>query len=261
VFRKAAKVILLSATVKQPTLQDDLGLDRGEYGFWETGSPFPVKQRPIYAVELGFRINKDVTEGQLAWWVHKMDQIIGPRQDRKGIIHTVSYARAKLVQKLSKYSEKMYVPESSNTRETVAAFLQAGPGAILVSPSVHTGWDFPDEAAEYQIIGKVPYPDTRNGVTKARAEANKSWGTRHAIVTLQQAAGRVNRRESDWAETFILDDSINWLWSSWRSHFSQWFVEAFQRVDRAPEPWPAHRERYERLEKVTVGEIEEDDDW
>ena len=62
---------------------------------------------------------------------------------------------------------------------------------MLVSPSVTTGWDFPE--ADYLIIAKIPYPDTQPKVVKARIEEDKEWAAFTAMETLIQEAGRGSR--------------------------------------------------------------------
>ena len=227
-WRGAEKIVLMSGTIR-PGLMKELGYEKGDYTFFETRSPFPLANRPIYRIELGFNINARTQTPELEEWMGKQDQIHGPRAHLKGIVHTVSYARARWIYEHSRYKERMIMPLSgADTREAVERFKRSGPGNILLSPSVHTGWDFPGDEADYQIICKVPFADTRDGLAAARKKADPHWDIRNAIMTLQQAAGRVVRTESDKGETFILDDAFKFLWSRHKLEFSHWFVEAYQ---------------------------------
>lgn len=232
-WRGAQKVVLLSGTIR-PAHLAELGYQPSEYNFFETPSPFPASDRPIYRVSLGFRLNAKTSEINLQAWVGKMDQIIRSRQDRKGIIHTVSYSRAEFIKGYSKYGPKMLLHDSQNTREVVEEFKQAPPGMILVSPSVHTGWDFPYEQAEYQIVSKVPFPNTQTGLARARKEHDEHWDTRHAVATLVQSTGRIVRGDGDFGETFIVDDTMNYLWGRHREHFPVWFQQAYRQVESVP---------------------------
>jgi ATP-dependent DNA helicase DinG len=195
-----------------------------------------VEKRPIYRLHLGTRINSKTSQTNLLWWVNKIDQVIESRLDRKGIIHTVSYARAKFLQEHSRYGSLMILHESSEIQKAVGEFKGMSAPAILVSPSVHTGFDFPYEDAEWQIIAKVPYPDTRTGIAKARKNADSDWDTRLAVATMVQMAGRVMRAEDDAGETFILDDTMNYVVSRFRGDFPRWFRDAYREVASIPAP-------------------------
>lgn len=234
-FRGIKKVVLMSATAREITLKD-LGVDPSQYALIETDSPFPVERRPIYHQRVGLRINGKTSDDGLEHWVRVMDWVMGPRLALKGIIHTVSYRRARFIQEHSKFGKYMIINDSDNTRATVERFKRApvGQPAILVSPSVDTGWNFPYDAARWQIISKVPYPDTRYGIAKARQEADPQYDKKHAIAKIQQMAGRVMRDKTDWGETIIADDGIGWLFRSFKPWFARWFRQAFQTVDQVP---------------------------
>jgi Rad3-related DNA helicase len=58
---------------------------------------------------------------------------------------------------------------SHDTKErdvVIEQFKKSKDPIILVSPSVTTGFDFPYEECQFQIIGKVPWPDTSSAVMK-----------------------------------------------------------------------------------------------
>ena len=69
----------------------------------------------------------------------------------------------------------VYAHDSKNTFEVVERFKKAKPPAILVSPTVTSGWDFPGLECEYCIIGKIPYPTTTDPVIQARDKEDKEW--------------------------------------------------------------------------------------
>ena len=77
-------------------------------------------------------------DGGTASGVARLDQIIGKRLDRKGIVHTVSYARRDWVLKWSKYSRLLWTHAPDNTEKIVEQFKRAAPPAVLVSPSLST---------------------------------------------------------------------------------------------------------------------------
>lgn len=233
-FRGADKVVLMSATLRPYHLQE-LGLGLQDYQFHETGSPFPPESRPITWVKT-VRMTEKTSQVNREFWANRIDQIIAQRLDRRGIIHTVSYGRARELQRMSRYRDLMVLHDPANARETIERFKRGPVPAILVSPSIHTGYDFPFDAAEYQIISKVPFPNTSTGLAKARKEADELWLARTTAATLVQMAGRVVRAEGDQGETLITDDSVVWLYSHYRPFFPSWFRQAWRATDAPPAP-------------------------
>jgi len=91
-----------------------------------------------------------------------------------------------------------------------------------------TGWDFPDDECRWQIIIKLPYPDTRGNIVKTRAKEDKDFTAYLVMQQLIQAAGRGTRRATDWCETFIIDDNIQWFLGR-NQHLSvEWFKGAYK---------------------------------
>ena len=114
------------------------------------------------------------------------------------------------------------------------------PPKILLSPSVTTGYDFPYDDCRYQILGKLPYPDTRDPLTKARAKGDKEYTAYVTMQALMQSCGRSVRSADDFAENFIIDDNILWFMSSFGHFATQWFRQAFKSSRLIPEPPPLY---------------------
>jgi len=226
-------VILMSATIRPKTLEQ-LGLQKPDYDWIECPSPFPVWRRPIIHVPVA-RLSRKTDQGTWLTWVDRIDQIIEGRLDRKGIIHTVSYDRAQFLLQHSQYAAIMMVHTNKTTRATVEQFKSSDAPAVLVSPSVHTGYDFPHELARYQIIGKMPFPVTSSGIARARQQADPDYSKYVAFTKLQQAAGRGNRAPDDYCETFVLDDSVKMVWH-YKDYVSKWFLDAFRSAPCVPAP-------------------------
>ena len=71
-----------------------------------------------------------------------------------------------------------------------------GPGAVLISPSFSTGWDFKGKIAEWQIVSKLAFVDTRkekSPVMHRRKEDDKTFPTYLAAQDLVQSCGRIQR--------------------------------------------------------------------
>lgn len=152
-FRGVKQIVLTSATMTRHTC-DLLGIIEKDLDFYEAGDGFPVKRRPVYIAPAKadlwgkpLRVDHRMTRDHQLALVEHIDAIIDTRLDRKGIIHTVSYQRRDLLLAHSRHAARMLTHDKRTTADTIAQFKAAGPGAILVSPSVTTGYDFPYCAA------------------------------------------------------------------------------------------------------------------
>ena len=234
-FLHTKRVIAMSATMTKKTVSL-MGIPEDQYEWHEVPSSFPPARRPVFwipTVRVDYRID---TFGERAL-INRVDQIIGPRLDRKGIIHCISYKRRNLVLELSQYRDRMISHDSGNLAAVIAKFKAAPPGTLLVSPSVATGYDFIGPLAEYQIILKVPFPVTTDPVMKARTALDKEYPLYLAMQELQQMTGRIVRSLADQGETFILDD--NWAWVQKNRHLAAaWFWEAVRKLEVLPTPPP-----------------------
>jgi Rad3-related DNA helicase len=227
-------VVLMSATLTRKTAET-LGLDADQMGWHVQPSTFPVERRPVVHVST-CRIDHRIDPLSVRLWLARLDQILAARGDRKGIIHTGSYARAKLICEYSAHHSRLLLHDRLTTRETVERFRRAGPGAVLVSPSVTTGFDFAGQQCEYQVILKVPWPDSREPVIAARTVRDKTYPAYLAMQDLVQAVGRGMRSESDACESLLLDDHVRWFVSKYRTFAPQWFLDAFRTSLTIPLP-------------------------
>lgn len=221
-FLGIPKVVLTSATVV-PKTAELLGISG--YKHVEYPHSFPMENRPVIhipTVKMNYK-NTHLDEFQ---WLRKVDQIIN-RRLTAGIIHTVSYARRNLVLKHSKFHGRMMTHGRRDTEDMVGEFKNAL-NAILVSPSMATGWDFPGDECRWQIIVKLPYPTTKGVIAEARIAADPDYPAYVAAQQLIQAAGRGVRSKDDWCETFILDNNIEWFMKRYKDFLTDWFVEAYK---------------------------------
>lgn len=229
-FRNIKRVVFASATLT-PEIAKYLGIDARDMRWHEVSQGFSPRRRPFYFIPT-VRVDRRMVEGQVRLWVNRIDAIIEGRLDRKGIIHTVSYARALELLARSRFAHLMITHERDNMRATVDAFKRADAPTILVSPSVVEGFDFPYDEARYQIIAKIPFTDGRDPVEKARRKADGEWPNYVAAQALIQMAGRSMRAADDVSETFIVDD--HWRWFQYAVKFPKWFKESWRWVDRVP---------------------------
>lgn len=228
-FREAKLVVWMSATLTKSMIESMIpGKESGSIVWHEAKSPFPAADRPVIWVQTG-RMDSKTEAESLPEWKLRIDQIIGRRLDRKGIVHTVSYRRRDLILAQSKYREHMITHENSHDIDEIVARWKAMEApAILVSPSVGTGFDLGE--ADYQIIGKVPFPSKTDPKVKVRTLNDPDYVTAATVQALVQASGRAVRKLGDRAETFIIDDHVSWLVRKFRGKglFPAWWLEAYR---------------------------------
>lgn len=233
-FRGIPRVVLMSATL-QPPVGRYLGIAPvvGASVFREYASTFDVKRRPFTYVPTT-TVDRHMTEGQVRIWVNKIDALIEDRRKLgwRGIIHTRSYDRARIIAERSKHRDIMLTHTTRTSRDVIAHFKRGvgtGP-AVLVSPSVEEGYDFPHDECRYQILAKVPLIDTRSPVIQARCKSDKAYRNYLTAQSVMQQVGRGMRAESDWCETFIIDDHWSWLSTAAirARQFPKWFIAAMR---------------------------------
>lgn len=222
---KATKSVMVSATCNTMTAQA-IGLSNTKV--WEAASAFPPERRPVWVVYGGVQVNYRMVEGQKRMWVNLIDRILSSRADRKAIVHTTSFERAKYLLQYSSHSSRLLLNDSFNTRRTVEYFKQAQDPLVLVSPSVTTGYDFPYSQCELQVIGKVPFPDLRTKAAKVKSERNREWAGYMAAQAIVQSSGRGMRAADDRCETFVVDGNFGWWYRQNRKYTPKWWQEAVQ---------------------------------
>jgi Rad3-related DNA helicase len=240
-FQSVPKIMLMSAILSHKTA-DSIGVPTGDDRAWlEVGSYFPPQNTPIWHVPTA-RINYRSDDYATTIWQSRIDQIIQRRLDRKGIIFTVSYDRARLLLSRSRFKDIMLTHSTGDVTLVVDRFKKAAPPMVLVSPTVTTGWDFPmltsgQGKPQYGVIGKIPYPDTKDLVLQARHEDDKDWTAYLAMETFVQSCGRLNRTKSDLSEILIVDDNFIWWWPAYRKFSPKWFQERVRgSLTCVPEP-------------------------
>lgn len=236
-FHGAAKVILVSATVQQKTL-DLLAIPRDQSHLEEYPSTFPVSRRPTRIVvgSPSIRLTHHSSESELRLWVIRMDQLISARLDRKGIIHCVSYRHRDFIRANSKHRGLFITHDRGELDWAIKKFKESEAPAVLLSPAADTGYDFPYDECEYSIIAKVPFPDSRAKVLQARAKLDKDYGIYLTALTIMQAAGRGMRAEDDMHEVLIPDYQISWVVGKYRQFFTRWFLDAVTWEQSLPKP-------------------------
>lgn len=225
--------VFMSATIRPKTMAQ-LHLSADHYDFYEVPSDFPAANCPIYWIPT---MRVDAKARDYSPMYVRIDQIVGRRKDRKGIIQPVSFQRRDEIVAFSQFANRMLTNRrGENTGDIVELFKASSPGTLLVSPSVTTGYDFPYDQCEYQILCKVPFPDSRSKIVKARQEDDKEYGPYLAMTKLVQTCGRGMRAADDRCEVFILDDHIEWFRNRYSHLAPKWFRAFFRKITTLPQP-------------------------
>ena len=250
-YRGAKKVVATSATVGRSdakylgmecgrcddgryiaeTVESDCGHCDGTGGFayHEVSKSFPAANRPFVYCKLTppIRVDYRMGEGEKTLLYRAIDRFIQPRLHQKGIIHCRSYARAGEVLAYSDWSDFMiYHKRANGLKSAVDKFKEAEPPAILLSPSIEEGFDFPADECRWQIVLKVPFVYGGDPLMKARTEEDKEYKEYLAAQSLVQMVGRPVRSADDWAQTVIFDS--HWGWFGKKIDWQRWFSAAFE---------------------------------
>lgn len=230
-FLNIPKIVMVSATVR-PKTAHMLGVRPEAVDFKEYPSTFNKANRPIiYCPAMcggaPVHMNKNVSDaGKQAWAAH-IDHIIARRPDVKGIIHTVSYGRAREFYAASEFKERLLMHDATNTRDVIAEFKASRHPVVLVSPVLDTGYDFLGDLCRFQVIGKIPFPVTVDKVMKARTARDKEYKDYVTAIKLVQMAGRIVRADYDWGETIIADGDFAWWYNRFGAKLvPHWFAES-----------------------------------
>lgn len=234
-WKRADKFLLTSASVR-PQLFPSLGVKSDLVTWKEFPSTIPVERRPIYYYPV-IKYHAHSSPEEIRYLIAIIDQIIERRADRKGTINSVSYERAAMIKANSKFGPCMITHTCSEELPgAIAKFAAAKPPAILVSPSISEGYNFAFKAAEFTIIPKVPFADTRSPIHKARAKSDKYHGILETCVEIRQSVGRIVRADDDQGEAFILDEQFGWVYRQHRRFFPPDFIAAVKPVQYLPAP-------------------------
>lgn len=218
-YRKADKFVHMSATICNPkSYADEIGIDRYKYVKME--NEIPVENRIVYVNPVQLVKNNPLDRHMMA----AISEIIDINKGNNGIIHTVSFDRAKEIQDNLK-SKRFFI---SNKSEEIENEFKKGEGKILLSPSVIEGYDFKDDLSRFQIFVKIPYLSVADKLNSHMFEANKALYFRRAILKIVQGCGRSIRHKDDWALTYILDSGFNTLYHYNNEIFPEWFRESVE---------------------------------
>jgi ATP-dependent DNA helicase DinG len=230
VFSHYDMVFLMSGTILNKSLFCQLnGLDVSKAVYYSIGSPFNVKNRPIFYMPLGkmsFKQKEETFERYIPYIKKLLDKYKG----KKGIIHTNSFELAKWIEDKIK-DPRLVFHDSTNKDEILKMHKESNEPTVIVSPSMDTGVSFDNDDARFQIIAKVPYPSLASQKNKLRQKNNPDWYSWKTVSGLIQMSGRPVRSSLDYADTIIIDGCFGDVIKH-SSHFiPDWIQLAIKRIN------------------------------
>lgn len=234
----ADKFLFMSATIlNKDAFCKDLGLNSDEAAFISIPSEFPVDNRPVLFIpqmKMNFEWNNDSNLNNRKDMLLKVKEICDLHKDESGIIHTGNFQIANWLvnglQGVVDHDILHHNPESGFVRDDViAGYLENAPitPSLLISPSITEGLDLVGELGRFCIFVKVPYPNLGDEWVKRRQELSNEWYARQAFINIMQGAGRVTRSKEDYGNTYILDASFGYLYSSMFKYIPHWWRDAY----------------------------------
>lgn len=230
VFSNYDMVFLMSGTILDKNLFCQLnGLDVSKAVYYSIGSPFPLKNRPIYYMPLG-KMSFKSKEDTFKRYIPYIQKLLDKYKKKKGIIHTNSFELAKWIEESIK-DPRLVFHDSSNKDEVLRMHMESEEPTVIVSPSMDTGVSFDNDTARFQIIAKVPYPSLASQKNKMRQKNNPDWYSWKTVSGLIQMSGRPVRSDKDYADTIIIDGGFGDVIKH-SSHFlPDWIQEAIKRIN------------------------------
>lgn len=227
-FSYGEKVLLMSGTIYNVDMFcASLGIPREKTRFFSTASTFPVENRPVY-LKPAFQ-----TDTSHARWeenfpevVRIIKEILSKFPDVKGLIHSPSYSASTQIINAVR-DPRLKGHTSADFQEKLEEFFKDPSPSVFVSPTCYQGVDFKEDRGRFQIVVRIPYPSMMSQYVKDRAEKNFQWYNYQALVAWGQQLGRVNRSESDFGVTILLDSRFQKFIQRNRTWIPAWVQKSF----------------------------------
>jgi Rad3-related DNA helicase len=210
IFNYGETVILMSGTIYDKNqFCRNVGLNPAEVMFLKIGSSFPKESRPIY-MKSRYMVDTShrMWRANLPEIIEKINDVCDKFPDVKGLIHAPSYdAAQELTYNLARAGNtRIVMHERDNFQVRLENFFGSSGNGVFISPICQQGVDFKDDRARFQIILRVPYPNAGDDFMAYKVKNDFAWYNYQALVTFGQQIGRVNRSETDFGVTILMDD-------------------------------------------------------
>lgn len=230
ILKLGTKFLAMSATVFDKDLFcKNLGLNTDDVVFINCPSVFPKENRPIYVQPVGKMTYKE-KEQTYPKLLKKVKDILNTHYNEKGIIHTVNYEIAEYLY-TNLNDPRLILPRGKERAEKLDLFLNSDVNEpyVLISPSLTEGIDLKEDLSRFCIICKVPYLNIKDTWVEKRMNDNYDWYINNVVETILQMTGRSIRSETDYAKSYILDQSFEQFMYFNENRFPKWWIKSIIR--------------------------------
>lgn len=232
VWNRADKIVLSTATMpyrnRPAKWLSRIGLNPGRAVTISKPMPFPAEQRQIRA---DYQIGNMSSGGISDHWdeiIDSLNDIADKHSGEKGLVHTVSYERAKNIHAEMRDQTMRHKSDSRLDSAQIIEKWQRSSKQMLLTPSMTEGVDLVDDRCRFQVLVKAPYrtlSDPRVNYL-VREENDWDWYNDVAAREIIQSVGRAVRNPDDHATYYVLDTKFDQVLSG---RTPDWFEDAIVR--------------------------------
>ena len=203
-------IFMSSSIFDHENFADDLGIKKEDVFILRVPPIFDLSDNPI-KVYNKFDMSYDNYEEIKFKTLPIIDEILQNHKFEKGIIHTFNNdIKEFLFENLA--DQRRLITHTTENREKQLELFKTSPRKLVfVSSSMDEGVDLPGDLCRFQILYKLPYPNTQDERISSREktyEDGTDWYVYKMLTRLIQAYGRGIRFEGDYCKTYLLDNRI-----------------------------------------------------
>jgi Rad3-related DNA helicase len=232
VWNRAEKVVLSTATMpyrnRPKKWLSRIGRDPTTAKIISKPMPFDAANRQIRA---DYQIGSMSSGGVVDNWNQILDTLrsIGDNHaGEKGIVHTVSYSRAKDVHNELPELTMAHEADSDADAEEVINRWQLSDKQMLLTPSMTEGVDLVGDKCRFQVLLKAPYRTLGDPRVNYLLNEEGDWEWYNDVTAREiiQSVGRAVRTPDDYATYYVLDSKFDQVLSG---RTPNWFEDAIIR--------------------------------
>lgn len=226
------KKFFMSATIiSVKDFVDTFKLNPHRTAYIEVDEVFNPTLSPIVSYPVGKMGYNDIAN-TIPNIVKAVKDILDIHKNEKGIILTNNYKVTEAIIKgvdskrlIHKYEKEYYY---LSNEEMYEKHINGKKNSVLISPSMNTGVDLPDDQCRFEIIVKLPYDSLGDKRIKYKAKEDRNWYLTRMIRTFIQSCGRCVRNDKDWAVIYVLDSSFLDVMGKEKNKLSDTFYSRFK---------------------------------
>lgn len=209
--------IFMSATISKMMFCRSMSIPEEQCAFIEVEkSPFLAKNRQINfhnTRKLNYRSTSDDYDAIFA----KISEILKFYGTEKGLILTTTKKQCQdIADRLGNRITVAHEGVEGRREKILKDHKKTQKANVLASPSFWYGIDLKDNLSRFQIILKAPYPSMADKRTRVKSERDPLWYQNKTVEKILQGFGRSIRNDTDYAETHVMDESVQILLSKMR---------------------------------------------